>query len=83
MKTLLTIDDVTRGCAGAGAVPAAPAVSASRLAGAADAVRLSGAAVYLQPAAGAFFGKHADKRTDMARIDNTGWPPGPQDRMSG
>lgn len=81
MKTLLGTSDAVTVSTGSCPVPAgASAFYASAPAAGAP----FGAMAFFGPsAAGASLGKHAWKRTDMARIDTTGWPLGSQDRLSG
>ena len=81
MNTISTMGDVTRSSTGACPVPTA--VSNLLTTGLVAGARHALPAGYVPAAAGASFGKHSEKQTDMARIDATGWPLGPQDRMSG
>lgn len=68
----------------AGLCPAPAAVSHLRHRAPAAAARLV-AATYVRAASASRpgLGKLADKQAGMARINATGWPLGPQDRLSG
>lgn len=81
MKTLLGTSDAVTVSTGSCPVPAG--VSAFYASASAAGAPFSATAFYGQSASGTSLGDHAWKRTDMARIDTTGWPLGPQDRLSG
>lgn len=81
MNTNQMIGDVTR--YRTGVCPAPSATSTIRRSGLLAGARHAAVAGIAASVAGAAFAEHSQKRTDMALIDTTGWPLGPQDRPSG
>lgn len=86
MKTLLGISDAVTVSTGSSPVPAGASAfraSVSYVSASGAGAPFSATAFYGPSASGASLRQHAWKRLDMARIDTTGWPLGPQDRLSG